>query len=143
VDFTVGYMDKGRDGSAQIDQGVQLNGSLGSAKFGPWKQLQAEVDGCRVQRIDGLRQISDSGVLGVQFPCFGDQHLCEVSEDPPVPALIGIHESCSANGTTNPQMVQLRGHGSQARFDVPQTFTMRIAMVRIVRQGSTEIVELS
>ena len=122
VDFPVGYVDESRDGTTQIDQGMQLHSRLGPAELGPRKQFQAEVDGRRVQRVDRLSQVDDGGNLGVQLPCFGDQYLGKVREDPPVPAFIGIRERCAANGTTNPQVVQLRRHGSQARLNIPKAF---------------------
>lgn len=122
VNFTVGYVDECRNGSAQIDQGVQLYSGLGSAELGPREQFQTEVNGRRVQCVNRLSQIGDSRIFGVKFACFGDKYLGEVSEDPLVPALIGICKSCTANGPTNSQMVQFRWYGSQTRLDVSKAF---------------------
>lgn len=105
VAFTVGYVDKRRDRSAQVDQRVQLHGGLGSVELGPRKQFQTEIDGCRIQRVNRLREIGYGWILGIQFTCLGNQHLGEVGEDAPVPTLDGICERGTADGTTDPEVV--------------------------------------
>jgi len=54
VQLAVRDEDECRDGSAQIQQGVQFDRGLGGSKRSPGKQRQAQIDGRRIQGVDGL-----------------------------------------------------------------------------------------
>jgi len=56
VPFAVGNMDKAGNCASQVQQRMQLDRGLGRAKRGPRKQRQAQIDGGRVQRINGIVQ---------------------------------------------------------------------------------------
>ena len=49
-----GNMHKTRDIAAQIDQGVELDSALATAKLSPGKQRQAEIDGGGIEGVNGL-----------------------------------------------------------------------------------------
>ena len=57
VRFSVCYASKTGDVSPQIQQHMQLHGSLAATKASPRKQMQTEVDGRRVECISRLLQI--------------------------------------------------------------------------------------
>ena len=61
VHLAVADVDEGRDVAAQIEQRVQFDRRLGRAKWRPRKHRQAQIDGRRVERVDGLLQIDAEG----------------------------------------------------------------------------------
>src|SRR5579863_9020036 len=84
VHFSVANMDKRRNVAAQIEQGVQFDGSFGSAKRSPRKNRKTQIDGGSVECVDGLLQIDTKGVLRIERTRHGNQALREISIDTPV-----------------------------------------------------------
>lgn len=55
----------------------------------------------------------------------GDEHLREIGEDAPVPALVGVGQGAPRDGaTTEAHVVQLVGDGAQAGLDVAQALSI-------------------
>ena len=90
VHLAVADVDEGRDVAAQIQQRVQLDRRLGRAEGRPRKHRQAQIDGGRVQRVDGLLQIDPERLVGIQRPGDADQALGEVGVDAPVARCVGV-----------------------------------------------------
>ena len=88
VKFAVGNMDKTRDIAPQIKQRVHLHRSLGRSEVRPGKDRQAQVDGRRVEGIDGIRKLQTQVFVGVQLSRPGDQTMSQFCVDAPVARLV-------------------------------------------------------
>ena len=120
VQLAVADMDKGWNWTTQIQQRVQLDGSLGPSELGPAKQIQAQVDGCGVERVGRGVQICGHGFVGVQATRFADQCLRQLRIDTPIPLLVGIGQGTAPNGATKPHLVKAIGAGAQTIDSVAQ-----------------------
>ena len=116
--------DKRGNLPAQIEQGMQFQGMLGRTKVSPRKQRHAQVDGGRVQRIDGIGQIQTQVFVAIQPPGFLDQSLREVAIDPPIARLVGIGQRTAGNLAANAQMIKPVLLRAQAGHDIAQTFAI-------------------
>ena len=123
--FAVGDRDERRDGASQIEQGVQLHRGFGPPEAGPREQGQAEVDRRRIERVRGLGQRDREGLVQIQAPGVPDEDLREVGEDPPIAGLVRIGERAPRDAAAEPDVVQLRLEGAQARLDVAQALAVR------------------
>ena len=122
VQLAVGDLDKGRDGAAQVQEGVQFDGTFGTAEASPREEAQAEIDGGRVQGIDRLFQVQAEVLVAVQPTRLADQYLGQIGVDPPVPHFVGVGQSAASHPISEAQMVQLIRSGVQAVRDVAQSF---------------------
>src|SRR5438477_4223575 len=57
TDFAVGDIDKHWNRTLQIHHGVKFDGALGAAELGPREQRQTQIDGRRIERINGRVEI--------------------------------------------------------------------------------------
>ena len=122
--FAVADVDKRRDVFAQIKQRVRLDGCLGRSNWRPWKDGQTKVDGCRVQRVDGLFAIGAKRFVDVKIASNYDQPLREARLDAPVAHRVGICEGASGNAAEAPPVIELVALRSEAGFDVPQALAI-------------------
>jgi hypothetical protein len=125
VHFSVGNMHETRNAAAQIEQRVQLDGSLLAAKLGPREQAQAEVDGRRVEGIDSLIQVHGERLANVQLAGSANQHLRKIGIDSPIVNAVGIGQRAPRNLAAKAGVVQFRSQGVETRLDVPQAFAKR------------------
>src|SRR5450759_3021498 len=125
VHFPVGNVDKTGDVAAQVEQRVQLVRSLATAESGPRKKLQTEIDGRRIERVNGLGKHRTQGFVRVKFPRLADQHLGEVGVDAPIVDAIGVGQRAARDCPSKSGMVKFAGNGAQAGFDVAQAFAER------------------
>lgn len=107
VQFAVGDMDKRRDIPAQIEQGVQLHGCLGSAKVRPWKQRQRQIDRRGVERIGGVFELDAEVLASIELAPRLDETQGQIAIDAPVPFLVGIGERAARNAAANAEVIQL------------------------------------
>lgn len=120
VQLAIGDVDKAGDGSAQVEQGMQLDGGLGGAKRCPGKHRQAQVDGRGIKGINGVRQLQAKGLGAVEFSRLGDQALGEVGIDAPVAPLVGVSQCRTAHRFAKAHAVELRCLCQETSFDVAQ-----------------------
>ena len=71
VELAIGDVDESRNSAAQVQQGMQLDRRLGLAEVGPREQRQAEIDGGRIQSVDGVVQLQTEVFVPVEAggPC--------------------------------------------------------------------------
>ena len=124
VCLAVRDMDEGGDVAAQVEQGVQLYRSLGSTKWRPWKQRQAQVYGRRIQCINGAVQIDTEAVVAIQLARTSDEQGGQVLPYVPVASFVGIGQRRTFDWRAKAHAVQLRLIGQQAGFDVAQTLAV-------------------
>ena len=113
-----------RDVAVQIDQRVHLHRALAFAEASPGKHGQTQVDGGRVERIGAALQLRAEWIVDVQHARPRDQNLREVGEDTPIVIFIGVGQGRPGNATANAHVIELAGRGSQAGFNVSQTFAI-------------------
>lgn len=116
--FAVADVDKRRDGAAQVEQRVQLDGGFGALEMGPREQCQAQIDGRAVQGIDGVLELDAEVLLRIQSASGVNQRLGEVGVDAPVAHLIGIGERVTGDGGAKAHVIELVLLRAQADFDV-------------------------
>ena len=75
LQFSFGNLNKRGDRSAQVQQGVHLDGGLPGAEARPREHRQAEVDGGGVQGVDCVVKIEAERLVGVQRARDVDEHL--------------------------------------------------------------------
>jgi len=83
-------VDPSTANNAEIEQRVQLHGRLGGEKLRPREHRQAQIDGGRVQSIDGGVQVQAQVFADVKLSCLGNEPLRQLGVDPPVARLVGI-----------------------------------------------------
>jgi hypothetical protein len=133
VHFPAGNVDKTWNVAAQVEQGVQLDRSLATAKSSPRKELQTQIDGRRIERVNGFGEQRTQRFVRVEAPRPSDQDLGEVGVDPPIVDPIGIGQCAPRDRPSKARMVQFGGNGTQAGLDVAQTFAKRQ-----LREGQTK-----
>ena len=124
VHFPVGNVDKAGDVAPQVEQRMQLEGTLAATKLGPRKQAQTQVDGRGVERVDRLCQIDGQRFPSVQPPPdgsrFGRSRRRFASRAPR-----WRRPTCFETPTAKPEMIELRPQCMQTDFNVSKTFPKR------------------
>ena len=117
--------NNGRIVSLQRQQRVQFDRRLGSSKLRPWKQLQAQIDGGRVQRIGSLFQIDAKLFADIQVGRLSNEHLRKIGEDAPVPFLVGIRQRTARPGRTNTRVIEFCRLRAKSNRNLPQACAAR------------------
>ena len=117
----------------EIEQRVQLHGSLRRAKRRPGKDRKTKIDRRGVERVDGLVQIHAERLVDIQLPSHRNQALRERCIDTPVAHLVRICERAARNPTSYPHVIALVALRPQARLDVAKTLA-----VGELREGQAE-----
>ncbi len=68
MQFSIGNLNESGDGATQVQQRMHLHRSLGGLKPSPRKDRQAQVNGRRVERIDGAIEIETERLRRVHRP---------------------------------------------------------------------------
>src|SRR5207247_2494706 len=77
-------------------------------------------------RVHRLVQIHAERLVGVQTPCNTDQALRKVGVNTPIACFVGVGQSALGNALgPNAHVVELRGLGAQACFDLAQALAKR------------------
>jgi len=122
VRFALGNSDKTRDAATEIKEGVQFDSRFASPKPGPGKEREAEIDGGRIESVDGLVQCESERLVDVDGAGLGNQDLGEVVKDSPVVNAIGVSKSASRNCSSETGVIAFTTDGLQAGDDVTQAF---------------------
>ena len=64
--FALRNVDKTRDAATEIKEGVQFDSGFASAKLGPGKESEAEIDGGGIECIDGLAQCESERLVDIE-----------------------------------------------------------------------------
>jgi len=123
VDLPLGDRHECRDRSVQVDHGVELDGRFALSKPSPRKEAHAQVYRRCVYSIDDLVDLHDVSIRCVQLASLANENLSEFEIDAPVPRLVGVGEIGSSDQSANAHGVEQIGLGSEARFDIAQTFS--------------------
>lgn len=124
VHFPLGNMDKTRNVAAQIDQGMELDGSFASAELRPREEFQTKIDGGGIEGVDGLIQLDSEPILRIEFARVGNEDVREIGIDVPVAILIGLGQSIASDRATKAQMIEFGFDGIQAGFDIAEAVSV-------------------
>ncbi len=126
VHLAVADMDKRWDGAAQIQQRVQLDCSLGFAKWRPIEQAQTKVDRRCFQRIHRVLQIQTDQVgVAVKFACALDQQGGYVGPNAPVARLVGVGQRRAMHRVAQAHRVKFVRIGAKSHLDIAQALAPR------------------
>jgi len=99
-------VDAGRNRTAQVDLGMDLDACLGLTEVGPRKQSQGKIDSGRIQCVDRVVQIQSEIFFGVERSGFPHQILGESLPDAPVSQFVGIGKCRFGNRFGETEMMQ-------------------------------------
>jgi len=108
--------------AAQVDQGMDFDRAFSLTKSCPREQREAEIDGGRIESVDGLFEVHSKVFVAIESSRLGNEKLRDVGPDSPVPSFVGFGQSVASNGATESRMVELGLESSQASFDVAEAF---------------------
>jgi len=69
MQFSVGNLNESRNGATQVQQRMHFHRAFCGLEPSPRKQGQAQVNGGRVESIDGAVEIESKRLLGIHRPC--------------------------------------------------------------------------
>jgi hypothetical protein len=124
VDFSLCNSDKRGNISSEVEQGMELDGSLVFAKPSPWKERKTQIDCGRVERVSSLFQSETEVVVSVKLPCNSNQNVGEISVNLPVSCFVGIGEGAPSDFSSKADMIESRLKYPETRFDIPQAFAI-------------------
>ncbi len=126
VHLPIADVNKAGDVAPQVQQGVQLDSSLGCAKRSPRVHGEAQVDGCCVQRIDHCVQVRTEGVVCVEGARHADQGLTQIGVDLPRTRCVGVGKCVSRNsGAAKAHVIQACRLSAKVDLDIPQALAVR------------------
>ncbi len=101
---------------------MEFEGGFALTERGPREQREAQVNGGGVQRVGGGLQFDGERFARVERGRLPDEGVGEIGKDAPVAFFVGIGQRAAGGGLADAGVVELRAEGSQAGFDVAQTF---------------------
>ena len=110
--------------ASQVEQRVQFDSGLVTAKLGPREEREAEIDGGGVQCISILFQFDSKGFVGVKSQSLLNQHLSKVGEDAPVAFFVGVGQGAASDGMAQAAVVGFGANSVEASGDVAQAFAL-------------------
>ena len=90
MDFAIGNLDKRRNAATQIQKRMQFDRCLVSTESGPGKKRKTQIDGRRIEGINGLIQFDSEIVVGVQVSGRTNQDLSKIGIDAPISVFVGF-----------------------------------------------------
>jgi hypothetical protein len=122
VHLARGDMNEYGNGTAQIDNGVSLDGGFRGAEVRPGKQRQTQIDGRRVHRVERFLDSQSDVFALIQFDRSRNQSMTECFEQPPVSTLIGIGQGRTRYLAANPEVIELGALRIETSHQIAQTF---------------------
>ena len=124
VNFASRDNDYGGKVASQVEQRVQFDSGLVTAKLGPREEREAEIDGGGVQCISILFQFDSKGFVGVKSQSLLNQHLSKVGEDAPVAFFVGVGQGAASDRMAQTAVVEFGADSMEASGDVAQTLAI-------------------
>ncbi len=124
VEFSLGNGDKTGNRTPQIQQSVELDRRLGSAKPCPAEQVQTQVDGRRIQSVNGFVQLDTEIFGGIKPSGFANEILGQIGINPPIPLRVGASQIHARYMPADSQVIKLGASRTQTGFDVAQTLAI-------------------
>ena len=124
VNFASRDNDYGGKVASQVEQRVQFDSGLVTAKLGPREEREAQIDGGGVQCISLLFQFDSKRFVGVKSQSFLNQHLSKVGKDAPVAFFVGVGQGAASDGLAQAAVVEFGPNSVEASGDVAQAFAV-------------------
>jgi len=125
VHSTVRDVNEAGDAATQVQKRMHLDGAARSLIWRPRAERKTDVDGRRVQCVDGIVEFYTEIVAGVQRASDPNEGLSQIGIDAPVASLISVGQSGSRHRMMKSEVIKFAGYGTQAGFQVPQALAMR------------------
>jgi hypothetical protein len=120
VDLPLGDRHECRNGSVQVDHGMELDGGFFLSKPSPRKEAHAQVYRGRVDSVDDFVYFRYVSISSVQLASFANEDLSELEIDMPVPRFVGVCEIGSSHQPSYAHSVKQIGLGPKTCFDTAQ-----------------------
>src|ERR1700730_1727918 len=95
VDCAAGHLDVGWNASAQIEQGMHLDGTFVAMELRPSKHRRTKIDGRGIQRINRLGRLHSERFVAIRFASGPDEDPGEIAKDVPGARLVGLRQSAA------------------------------------------------
>jgi len=127
VHLAVADVNKTWDRSTQIHQGVKFDGGFCRAKRRPRKQTQTQIDGGRIQCVNGgAHQRFELGarcIVGVKWASHADQMMCQIGKDFPWPNAVRVGQGVARDRlAAKTQVIEMLALHTQIDLDIAQRF---------------------
>ena len=124
VDFPLGNLNKRRNISAKIEQGMEFDCGFVFSESSPREKRQTQIDGRGVESVNRLIQFDSEGLVGIQTSSRVNQHVRQVGPDFPVANFVGMGDVVAGNSTADTHMIESGVHRPKTGFDIAQTFSI-------------------
>lgn len=106
---------------------MHLYSALRSVIRRPWKERQTDLNDCRVECVNGAGYLLEQSwlICPVQLSSIGDEHLCVIGKNPPVPLRVRMSKSAPGNRPANAHVVELLALRAETHLNVAQTLAVR------------------
>jgi hypothetical protein len=118
--FSVCYLDKRRDGAAQIEKSMKLDGGFVFAEDSPGEKGKTEVDRCGIEGIDRVLKLQTEILVGIESAGLMNEDLGKVRINSPVTGFVGVGQGVPGNIAADTHVIQSIPHRTQAGFDVAE-----------------------
>jgi len=124
VCFSIGNMDKRRDGAPQIKKRMKFDGAFVFPEDSPGKKRQAQIDRGRVESIDGVVQFDSEILVDIKGPSLSDKNPGEIGIDPPIASFIGMGQGIAGNTAAKTHVIKSAFHRPKTGLDIAETFAI-------------------
>ena len=118
VHLAIPDMDKCWNGVTQVQQGLELDDSLGFANRSPVEQAETQIDGGGLQCVNRFLKNESQVLVYVKLASAPDQNRSQVGTDAPVTRFVGIGQGRSVHAVDQAHGVKFAGVGSHRHLDV-------------------------
>jgi hypothetical protein len=84
----------------------------------PREHRQTQINGGRIQGVDGVFQVQPKVFTGIQLSRLDNQRLCQGRVDTPVSRLVGIGQGRAPDWLTKAHVIEFRRLRRQAGFNI-------------------------
>ena len=103
---------------------MEFNGGFGVAEVRPGEHGQTQVDGGRVEGVDGVIEFQSQVVVDVQGSGETDEGVSEVGIEAPVALLVGVGEGIAGHAAAQSHVIEFVPVRTQADLDIAQALAV-------------------
>jgi hypothetical protein len=122
--FGICNVDKNWNRTLNVDHGVKFYSAFATSEVSPWKQGQAQINGSRIQCVNGVGEVEPEISPDVKRSGRFNEALGEIGVDSPVATFVGIGQTRPFDQRMKPGMVEPLAMGVQADNDIAETLTI-------------------
>jgi hypothetical protein len=118
VCFSFCDMDKSWYRSLQVEESMELDGTLASAESSPGEKRQTEVDRRGIEGVDRIFEFQADVLVAVKSTGLGDEHLGKVGVDTPIAGFVCVGQVVARDAAADAHVIEPTLHGFQAGDDI-------------------------